>query len=301
MNSISIILLLKNGAKFLPEMLSILSKQKGVENLELVVVDSGSTDDGLFILEKQRKKITNEGNGAISSIKIIKIKPKEFSHGATRNLGVKTTTGEFVVFLTQDAIPMSSEWLGILLKPFKKDPLLAGVFGRQIPWPKTNAIEKYFYTQSYPNQKRLLGKNDSELFSNKNIFFSNVNGAARKELLLKFPFREDLVMSEDQFWGREVLRNGHKLLYEPRAEVMHSHNYNLKKLFFRYYQSGLSQRQMNLAGHVWKNGSGTFIGLIKYLVRNKPLLLPYAVIYSLVKGGAFFAGRKNLVPRINFN
>lgn len=298
---ISLVLLLKNGGKFLPEMLSILSKQKKIESIELVVVDSGSKDDGLKFLEKLQDGLKNKKEqkelGIIERIEIFKIKPSEFNHAATRNFAVRHCAGEIVVFLTQDALPQSKEWLFDLTRPFRDDEKLAGVFGRQIPRPNTNLVEKYFYTESYPATRRVMDKKDSEFFSNRNIFFSNVNGAVRKDLLWKFPFRKDLLMSEDQFWGREVLRNGYKIMYLPQAEVVHSHNYNLFQLFKRYYQSGYSQRQMGLKGDYMKNGGATVLGLLWYVLKNRPILLPYAILYTLVKGGAFLLGRTGFLKK----
>ena len=44
---ISVILLIKNGVKFLQKLLEKLGAQKGVLPFELVVVDSGSKDGGI--------------------------------------------------------------------------------------------------------------------------------------------------------------------------------------------------------------------------------------------------------------
>jgi hypothetical protein len=54
--------------------------------------------------------------------------------------------------------------------------------------------------------------------------FSNVTSAIRRELLARFPFADDLVMSEDQEWAARVLLAGYRLVYEPRSRVVHSHN-----------------------------------------------------------------------------
>lgn len=303
-DKISIIVLLKNGAKHLPKILDMLSRQKNVEDLEIVVVDSGSTDGSWKMLNDfklKTKNIKQEKTSikfSVPSFKLIKIKPSEFGHGKTRNFAVKNTNGELVVFLTQDAVPQNNNWLSNLIEPFKNDPQIAGVFGRQIPRQKTNLCEKYFYSISYPEIKRVMTKNDADSFSNRNIFFSNVNGVARKEFLIKYPFREDLVMSEDQFWGREMLNNGYKIIYEPRAEVIHSHNYNLKQLFRRYFLSGYSQRQMGLKGDFLKKGTGTVIGLLRYIIKTNILMLPYTVLYSLIKGGAFVMGRNKILSSL---
>ena len=57
--------------------------------------------------------------------------------------------------------------------------------------------------------------------------FSNVNAAIPRAVLERFPFRDDLTMSEDQEWSRRALRAGYALVYEPRAVVRHSHAYTV--------------------------------------------------------------------------
>jgi len=323
---ISLILLVKNGQKRLNGVFEALDKQS-VKIDEMVIVDSGSTDASLELV-KSYKVIK------LKSLRIFQIAPEEFSHGGTRNFAVSKTSGDIVVFLSQDAVPIDKDWLKNLIKPLiiqrhsgeslgyardklrdsrikngfwtsqndeesnqndeEKNNQIVGVFGRQIPWPETDICEKFFYGESYPDIKRIMEKKDSESFSNKNIFFSNVNAAVKKDFLLKFPFRKDLIMSEDQFWGREVLRADYKIVYEPKAAVWHSHNYSLVELFKRYVQSGYSQKQMNLKGDVLEKGAGTAFGLLDYVLKNKPWLLPYAVVYEAVKGTAFLLGRSGI-------
>jgi rhamnosyltransferase len=47
-------------------------------------------------------------------------------------------------------------------------------------------------------------------------------------------------MSEDQLWAKQVLLAGERIFYEPQATVFHSHNYRLKEVFKRNFDSGLS-------------------------------------------------------------
>ena len=288
MQQVSLILLLRNGEKFLPNLLAMLDAQDGDFFLELVVVDSASEDQGLKLIKefKSNKIVTK---------KIFEIKKEDFSHGGTRNFAVRQTTSDLVVFLSQDALPTNEFWLNNLLKHFQNKKI-GGVFGRQLPWEKTNYFERYFYGASYPDRERIIDNENSENFSNQNLFFSNVNGAARRKLLCKFPFREDLLMSEDQFWGREAIKNGYQIIYEPQAAVWHAHNYTLKELFKRYYQSGYSQRQMKLGGNPFSKGLGTSFGLFFWVLKTKPYLLPTVMIYLSTKGGSFFLGRKKVLP-----
>ena len=73
-------------------MLRAVSRQRGIAEIEVTVVDSGSTDGTVE---------TAKSYGA----KIFRIRPEEFNHGATRNYGADQTDGDLLSFTVQDAIP----------------------------------------------------------------------------------------------------------------------------------------------------------------------------------------------------
>jgi len=284
---ISIVLLLKDGAPYLDDLIRSLSEQETSSSIELVVIDSGSTDGGAELVER-----LCERSGI--DLRLSSIPPEEFGHGKTRNLAVGIARGEIVAMLSQDALPDSPQWLESLVRPLG-DAGVAGVFGRQVARPETGLSESLFYEMTYPTQGRRTGT-DTE-FSNLSIFFSNVNGAVRRSLALAHPFRDDLVMSEDQFWGRAVLREGYDIIYEPRAAVIHSHGYDLRALFKRYLQSGYSLRQMGLEGEVVRGGVSSTLRLLGRVLREHPREFPYAVVYQFVQGFAWLSGRYDLLPR----
>src|SRR5215470_3609761 len=104
-----------NGARYLEEVLSAVRGQKIDRELEILVIDSGSTDGSLSIAER---------HGA----RIHEIPKSEFSHGGTRNLAMKLADGDHVAFITQDATPAHERWLGALLEGFRRADDVALVF-----------------------------------------------------------------------------------------------------------------------------------------------------------------------------
>lgn len=93
-----------NGAHELPGLLDALKRQKSVGQLELVVVDSGSTDGTAALAKK-------------AGAKVIHITQEEFSHSYSRRLGAENASGEYLLFMTQDAFPDGDDWLLRLMQP----------------------------------------------------------------------------------------------------------------------------------------------------------------------------------------
>lgn len=285
----SIIVLMKNGARYLDELIARVADQVYHHEVELVVIDSGSTDGGVELLVRLCERY-----GVELSLSVIR--PDEFGHGKTRNLAVRKAKGEIIAILSQDALPVSETWLTDITRPLE-NPEVAGVFGRQIPRPGTKFCEAFFYEITYPTNPRRMGEDSMASFSNQSLFFSNVNSAIRRSLALENQFREDLVMSEDQFWGRAVLEQGYTIVYEPDAAVLHSHNYSLRELFKRYFHSGYSMRQMDLHGDVLRGGARTAVALLQKVLTERPWYLPYALVDQATQGTGFLCGKHDLLPR----
>jgi len=292
---VSIIMLTRNAGNQFNNTLEAIFKQVTKYKKEVIVIDTASTDDTLNIAKE-------------FDVKIVNITKEEFGHGKTRNYGAKIANGEFLVFITQDALPKGKDWLDNLLKPFSQKQVV-GVYARQIPRDDASPFEKYFLTKRYPdifhskNLKKILGPIKLE-----NIFFSNVCSAIRRKALLKIPFDEDLIMSEDQQWAKEVILAGYSIAYQPKAIVIHSHTYKLPMVFRRFFDSGVSFKQMKDKGEfslklteqgLLKDGLHHLKMEIKYLKKHGyGFLIPYDLVYNLMKYVGIEAGKRNhLFPK----
>ncbi len=122
---LSVIILTKNAGGRFRSLMEKLSNQT-YQDFEVVVVDSGSTDRTLEIAEKY-------------GYRIHRIKPEEFHHSRTRNLGAELAKGDYLVYITQDALPLNDDFLEILIKPLENDKV-AGVYGRQIAYPNAKPM-----------------------------------------------------------------------------------------------------------------------------------------------------------------
>lgn len=227
--TVSIVIPVLNAAEHLPLLARLFQAQKPAPPLEVVLVDSGSTDDTVALAKRLGFLTTT-------------ISP--FSHGGARNLGVRMARGDLVVFLTQDAEPANERWLCQLTAPFR-DPQVAGVYGRQLPRPDATPLECLFLAQRFPAGETQTRCYSAEIpIGYEEAFFSNVNAAVRRSVLLENPFDETLLMCEDQQFSRDALRLGCAVTYAPDAQVIHSHNYSMRRYFQRYFDSIVALRQV---------------------------------------------------------
>jgi rhamnosyltransferase len=229
-HSVSIVLLTRNGAATLPAVLDALSRQQLRARVEVVAVDSESTDGTVDLLR-----------GRVDQL--ISIPATTFDHGLTRNLGVERTTGEFIVLLVQDAVPASESWLAALTAPLIADATIAGTFARQRPRPDASAITRHYLerwagSSGAPRILQIADRGEFELLHPAaqldRCTFDNVCSCVRRSVWETHRFRSTAI-GEDLAWAREVLLAGHRLAYVPEAEVIHSHDRSARYEFARTY------------------------------------------------------------------
>jgi rhamnosyltransferase len=279
---ISIVIPVKNGGSDLRRCLEAIREQRVDDEVEVVVIDSGSTDGSAELAESLGARVH-------------RIPPEQFNHGATRNLGASLARGHVLVFTSQDAHAEGPDTLARLVAPLR-DPAVGGVYGRQVAHEGAKPPEEFFLDYLYGPAARVQRAASEGELSMETTLFSNVFSATRRDVFDRFAFVGDINMSEDQEWAQRVLLAGHAIVYEPRAVVRHSHDYDLRAAFRRFYESGLSARR----AYAPSGGSLLVVARtgIAYLreearwLRARRLLrwLPYAVLYEGVKGAGLVTG-----------
>jgi rhamnosyltransferase len=288
---ISVVIPVKNGGSDLDRCLAGIAMQRVDEEVEVVVVDSGSAD-GSVELARAAGAVVHE------------IPPETFGHGRTRNLGVGLSRGDMVVFTSQDAAADDDRWLGLLTAAARSRDEVAGAYGRQLPHEDARPPERFFLDFLYGPKARVqrLGPGDELTFEV--TLFSNVNAAIPRAFLERFPFRDDLTMSEDQEWSRRVLREGYALVYEPRAAVRHSHAYTIRTAFRRFFDSGVSAQHSYVDGDesraaLRRAGTRYARDELGWLWRTgQRRWIPYTALYELGKFAGLQLGlRHERLPR----
>ncbi len=212
MPGVSILMRTRDAGPRFEEVLSAVRSQDW-HDYEIVVVDSGSRDG------------TVELAGSFGA-RIVHLEPREFTHARSMNLGFESSRGHLVVSLSQDATPVSGNWLGALVSAIQPGNV-AAVFGRQVPRPGCFYVERSEIQRAYP-----------ESGDEPRTLFSNVNSITRRELWERRPFDESLRIAEDQDWVLWAQSQGFVIGYEPGAVVLHSHDYSVSQFFRRCHEEG---------------------------------------------------------------
>ncbi len=224
-NTTTVVIPTHNAEQSFAELLDSLQKQT-LKLTQIIVVDSESTDKTLELAGGR-------------NCKVITIKRSDFDHGTTRNLAVSNIQSEFVVFLTQDAIPVDEYMIAELIKPLQADSNIAICYGRQLPRPNARPLERFAREFNYPPQSALKTKNDIKDLGLKTFFCSNSCSAIRCSVFHELGgFENDVIVNEDMLFAAEAILQGYSVYYSEAAKVYHSHSYSLLQTFKRYFNIG---------------------------------------------------------------
>ena len=234
---ISVIIPALNAEKDLPGLLKALSEQT-IQADEIIVTDSESSD---------RTRQIAETEGA----RVIPVLRKEFDHGGTRDMALRASSGDIVVFLTQDAVPANSGFLEKLIRPLSEEGV-AVVTGRQLPKADATPMEKLVREFNYPAESHIRSEADVEKMGIKAFFCSDVCAAYNRKIYLELGgFEHPLKTNEDMFFAAKTLRNGYRVAYAADAQVFHSHNLTLKEQYQRNRIQGYEiERHRELLGSI---------------------------------------------------
>ena len=222
---------------------------------ELLIVDSSSEDDTVAIASR------------VPGVRCITIPRAEFDHGGTRDMALRMTQAEAVVFMTQDALPVGRNALERLLAPLS-DTHVAAVGGRQIGWPDARRSEKAVRAHNYPARSRTWDSGDIPELGIRSFLISDVFAAYRREAYLAVGgFDHPLLTNEDMLMAERLLHAGYTLAYAGDAAVYHSHSLTWLQEYRRNYAIGrVLKRYESRFEHVRETGDG--IALVKAVLRS---------------------------------
>jgi len=224
----SIVIRTYNEAKHLPDLLQNIAMQKQSElEHEIIVVDSGSTDETLAIARR-------------FNARIVHIKKEEFTFGKSLNYGCAAAAGDCLVFISGHCIPKNEDWLEQLVLPLQ-DEDIAYTYGRQIGKGESRFSECQLFKKYFPEVSSI---------PQKGFFCNNANAALRKDIWKRYPFDEALTGLEDMDLGRRLINAGLLLAYVAEAPVYHLHDESWHKVRMRFQREAIALRHIMPEVHV---------------------------------------------------
>lgn len=218
--TISMVIPTLNAEPDLPGLLEALSRQTTKLD-EIVVVDSSSQDR------------TCEIANSYPNVRVIEIEKSSFNHGGTRDMAFRATTGEFVCFMTQDALPKDDHYIENLITPMVEDSTIGLVTGRQLPKSDARRFEQLVREYNYPSVSNVRTIGDLSRLGVKAYFASDVCSAYRRSMYFAVGGFDAVETNEDMLLASKLLHAGYKVAYAADAEVFHSHNLTFAEQFKR--------------------------------------------------------------------
>lgn len=250
---VSVIIMTLNAEIYIQNIIDMLRNQT-IKPDEIIVADSESDDRTVEIAKK-------------NEVKLISIRRREFDHGGSRDLALRESIGDYILFLTQDAEIGSETYIQSILKPFE-DEKVAMVCGRQIAKKNATSYERLIREFNYPNKRMIKTKDDIEKMGIKAYYMSDVCSAYRRDIYFEIGgFEHPIMTNEDMLIAANALQHGYKIAYEPDAYVFHSHNFTMKQEFERNaLVSSFLQRYKEKLGNVRVTSEG--MALVRYVSKG---------------------------------
>jgi len=236
--SVSVLMPTWQGTLFLERVLAALAAQEIDLPWDFRAIDSGSTDGTLEVLDRWRERFP-------APFTIDAIHQVEFDHGDTRNLLAARSEGDLLVFLTQDAIPSSPEWLKQLVANFD-DEQVGAACCRNVPRPDCDVLTRIFSAgdPGYTTERRERRLPAPDIYAEMDPeerrqfwLFNDVASAVRRELWERHPFPRTS-FGEDILMARALLEAGYTVVYDSEATVEHSHDYDEAETYKRAFIDG---------------------------------------------------------------
>jgi rhamnosyltransferase len=197
----------KNEADDIGEVLDlVLGQNLDGGEVEIIVVDSGSTDGTLDIVRAR-------------PVQLIEIPAKTFNYGAALNTGCEAASAPILLALSAHAYPLDDRWLARMLAAFDDETVACayGVDRRPDGRPLTAPVRQ----------------DVQHSLANPYWGYGNPAGAFRADLWRRRPFREDMPSTEDKEWALFWMHQGYVALIDPALRTRHDHSEHPLRLNFR--------------------------------------------------------------------
>lgn len=286
MKNIEIIIPTYNAGEKFSELTCVLKQQKNVTPKNIRIIDSSSTDDTVHIAKQ-------------AGFQVQVIKKEEFGHGRTRNIAASQSQADYLVFLTQDAIPAAPDTIWKLCLPLIENSSIALTYGRQLPVSGIGILGNHARLFNYPAQSLLKTKGDIPRLGIKTIFCSDSFAAYNRRKLLESGNFPDVNFGEDTLIAAKFIKDGYVVYYNADACVYHAHSFTLSEEFKRSIVIGKLHHDYQSVFDSFGTVNGEGIKFVKselhMLISQKNIkLLPVACLHNFFKFLGYRLGKSNI-------
>lgn len=217
----SLIIRSYNEEKHIGRLFEGIKRQTLFSETEVILVDSGSSDDTVKIALQ-------------NDVKVVSISPEEFSFGRALNRGCNVAQGKYLLFASAHVYPVYTDWIEKMIKPFE-NPNVALVYGKQIGNEVTKYSESQIFKKWFPADSN---------YNQDHPFCNNANAAIQKKLWHEFAYNEILTGLEDLDWALRVQKKGYQVVYESHATIVHVHEESVAKVKNRYMREAIALKKI---------------------------------------------------------
>ncbi|MEE1296282.1 MAG: glycosyltransferase [Bifidobacterium sp.] len=257
--NVSVIIPTLNAGSMIDDQLTALEHQHRKPD-EIIVVDSSSDDNTREIVKRHPE------------VRLIVIDRKDFNHGGTRDMALRESKGDFVLFLTQDAMPADDDYISKIIAPLLQNERVGLVYGRQLPRPDAKPAERIVREYSYTSKSFAVTSDDIQRMGIKAFNATDVCAAYRRKAYMEVGgFENPVKTNEDMFIAARLLNAGWYVVYAADAEVVHSHNFSYQEQYKRNYIQGYEiERHRDILGDAPLTGAGLsmMVYTVKKLLKN---------------------------------
>lgn len=244
-----------------------LNAEKSIQTLLTALATQSITPDEVIVIDSSSEDNTASICAAFDIVRFISISREDFDHGGTRDMAAKLSIGNYILFMTQDALPADNYYIENIIRPLSKKDIPM-VSGRQCPRNDARYIEKLTRIFNYPRNDFIRSEKDIDKYGIKTFFASDVCAAYRRKEYEKVGgFPCPLLVGEDIVMAAKFIYAGYSIAYAANAKVIHSHNFSLKQQFRRNFDIGVC---LSLYGKYFDNIPLNHEGLkmVKFILKK---------------------------------
>ncbi len=228
----------------------------------------------------------------MEKVELHEVEKKDFDHGGTRDAGVGFSDADYLLFMTQDALPADEKLVEELANAFT-EPAIKAAYARQLPKDDCRELERYTRDFNYPAESRVKSSADLQTLGIKTFFCSNVCAMYERETYVnQGGFIHKTIFNEDMIYAGGLIDAGFQIAYAAQARVWHSHNYSGLIQFHRNFDLAVSQADHpEIFAKVPSEGEG--IRLVKRsAVHCLEIRKPWLIVTLIWQSGWKYLGYK---------